>query len=365
MATKKRRKSSSVSEKLFTEGHKFSFFQATRLLQGVVGQYSPAKNKNPVGHDLTVNREAVRFSVPPSLSFQSNEIVKIDLAEPDIDPVADANQTMADMQVAFMGLSGSSGVLPAYITEVELLRQREKDTALKDFLDLFDNRSISLFYRAWEKYRLPISYERHALYQQGDDPFTQALGAILGFDSKRFKNDADFNQEELIYYAGFFSGPRRSASALQSSLTEYLGVPVVVNQFIGEWLPLLEDDRTQLPFFPRKGKNNCLGVDMVIGERCFTVEGKFELEIGPLSEQEYQEFKPGSAKQKSLLRYTQLFVGKNFDFDLKYKLQPGAISSWYLSEPNPSLFNLGWNTWLASDKQHEAGEFVTVCCHEN
>lgn len=357
MATTKRRKSSSVSEQLFSEGHEFSFFQATRLLQGLVCQWQKQSMGNPVGHDTLPNQETLRFSVPPSLRFPASEVISIGKHLQIIKP---EDYDIAEMAVAFMGLSGPSAVLPTFFTEVELVRQREKDVALKDFLDLFNHRTISLFYRAWEKYRLPYNYERFALYQQGDDPFTQVFSATLGVYGEQIKSSLPLQHEELIYYAGFFAGPRRSAAALQSSLSEFLDVSVVVNQFKGEWMTLLDDDRSQLPIFPLKGKNNCLGVDMVIGERYFTVEGKIELEIGPLDEKEFHEILPGSAKHQALTNYVALFVGANLDFDLKYKIKPEAVNRWQLDEKKASSFHLGWNTWLNSDMPRKDNQSVIV-----
>ena len=44
--------------------------------------------------------------------------------------------------------------MPRHYTELLLQRIREKDFSLRDFLDLFNHRLTSLFYRAWEKYSL-------------------------------------------------------------------------------------------------------------------------------------------------------------------------------------------------------------------
>ncbi len=64
------------------------------------------------------------------------------------------------MAVACLGLFGPSGSLPDHYTSLVIQRLRQHDFALRDFLDLFNHRTISLFYRAWEKYRFTIAYER-------------------------------------------------------------------------------------------------------------------------------------------------------------------------------------------------------------
>ena len=91
--------------------------------------------------------EIVRFSAHATLTFPASEIQSLDWRE-DLPPW---------MAVNFMGLTGPVGVLPLYYTELVMERLRSRDTGLRDFLDIFNHRAISLFYRAWEKYRLPHS----------------------------------------------------------------------------------------------------------------------------------------------------------------------------------------------------------------
>ena len=47
---------------------------------------------------------------------------------------------------------------PLHLPLLDRGQVRHKDFALRDFLDLFNHRLISLFYRAWEKYRLPFRH---------------------------------------------------------------------------------------------------------------------------------------------------------------------------------------------------------------
>ncbi|HFE37179.1 MAG TPA: type VI secretion system baseplate subunit TssG, partial [Gammaproteobacteria bacterium] len=77
MATPSRRKSSSVSDRLFAEPYRFGFFQATRLLQGLVRKWRMRGKYNPVGRDVSADDESLKFSSLLSLQFASSEVAKI------------------------------------------------------------------------------------------------------------------------------------------------------------------------------------------------------------------------------------------------------------------------------------------------
>ena len=64
-------------------------------------------------------------------------------------------------------------------------RSGAASTALRDFFDLFNHRLISLFYRAWEKYRFPIAHEQASRPGAAPDSFTESLYAHFGMGTAR------------------------------------------------------------------------------------------------------------------------------------------------------------------------------------
>ena len=137
---------SGVIGQLLSEGYRFGFFQAVRLLELWEG------DRAPVGHDAAPQNEAVRFGSHASVEFPASQIYDVAASRDGTHP--------ARMTVTFFGLNGPLGALPQHYTEIAIERLARKDGALLDFLDLFNHRLLSLFYRAWEKYQFWIAGEQ-------------------------------------------------------------------------------------------------------------------------------------------------------------------------------------------------------------
>ena len=108
------------------------------------------------------------------------------------------------------------------------------------------------------------------------------------------------------------------------------------------------------------GKNNCLGVDTVVGSEVFTVEGKFQIVLGPLDKKQFEELLPDSEKLSALKRFTKMFVGATHHYDLKYELLPEAVSAWHLGDQLTEHTRLGWNTWLLPKNNENAVREIVV-----
>src|SRR5205823_5044808 len=157
-----------------------------------------------------------------------------------------------------------------------------------EFLDLFNHRFISFFYRGWKKYRFVIAYE-----QRKEDRFTEYLHDLIGIGTKGLQGRTGIEDEALLFYSGRIAQRPRSAGAIEAMLSDYFGVKIVIEQFIGQWVRLEQDD------IARFG-NKRLGIDTVAGRRAWNCQSKFRVKIGPLSYQEYITFLPNGSAYKSI-----------------------------------------------------------------
>jgi type VI secretion system protein ImpH len=341
MAAESRRSDPTVADLLFEEGYRFSFFEAVRVLERL------APERQPVGHDASPIGEVVRFRTRLSLDFPPSEIHEI---------TRDEDGGPPRMTVAFMGLTGPLGVLPRHYTELLLARVRGKDFALRDFLDLFNHRFISLFYRAWEKYRFPLAYERALSKGQSEDRFSLYLYDLFGMGTAGLRGRLVVQDKPLLYYAGLLSQHRHSSSALAGLLTDYFGVPVHVDQFVGQWLPLTEDSRTRLG---PNGANNVLGDSALAGSRVWDQQAKFKVRLGPLTLSQFTQFLPSGSAFKPLVQLTRFFAGQAHDFDVQLVLRAEQVPWCRLGGAGDYAPRLGWSAWLKTREfDRDAGDAV-------
>lgn len=335
MATQSGRKETALSERLRQEPWRFDFFQAVRLLEFIEPE------RKPVGYDFPSDQEIVRFRALLSRSFPAAPIARIDTS-PD-------EMSAPQMQVSFMGLAGPAGVLPEGYLDLLLQRLRDRDFALRDFLDLFNHRTISLFYRAWEKYRFPFSFERIRRRGEAVDPFTGCLQCLVGIGTGHQRHRQPIPDDLLLRYAGHFARYPRSAVVLETMLTSFLQVPVEVVQFLGRWLALDEEQRSRLPAADcPDGQFNQLGRDLVIGAQVWDVQSSLGLRLGPMSRRVFGQLLPGGIGMQQLISLARIYAGPELDFEVQLVLAADEVPGCRLQNGKGAGSQLGWNSWLCS-----------------
>lgn len=351
----------SVVGQLFSAGYRFSFFQAVRLLE----QWET--DRAPIGHDASPQQEIVRIGAHASMEFPPSQIDEIVIAKNDGKPHR--------MTVNFFGMTGPQGALPQHYTELILERLSRKDRTLLEFLDLFNHRLVSLFYRAWEKYQFWIQGERallqdrkaaeagaeelraHVLDQRPQlDPIGQMLLCLSGLGSPatryslpqrdRLQPRTEIPDQTWRYYAGLLSNRLRPAISMEGMLSDHFGLNVRVLPLCGRWLQLEPADRTR---FTLDG-NTRLGVETVAGKKVWEAQGKFRLRIGPLNYVQFCALLPIGDAHKPFAQMTRFYVGMHLDFDLELQLKTSEIPELRSGDRRGIGPRLGWNTWLKTSQ---------------
>ena len=212
---------------------------------------------------------------------------------------------------------------------------------MRDFLDMFNHRITSLFYRAWIKYRLPFSFERNA--GRGDDGVAQFLGALVGLATPRARRRHAAADDAFLHYAGLFGHWPRSIAGLEAVLSDYLGRPVAADQFCGRWLFLAPEVQTRLagPGNPAES-NGQLGVSALAGVRAWDVQSTIRLRIGPLHARLFDDLMPGGTAFERLRGLVRMYLGLEFACELQLTLAEEDVPDLSLDGSG----RLGLNSWL-------------------
>jgi type VI secretion system protein ImpH len=326
MAPARGRADASLKERLLVEPYRFGFFQAVRLLQAF------APDRPGVGHEGPPGDEPVRFGAEASLAFPASELLELTEGEADGPP---------RLVVRFMGLTGPQGALPRHYSALVIERLRARDRTLADFLDLLNHRLVSLFFRAWEKYRLHLRVTPDAR-----DRLSTYLFSLFGMGTRGLRDRLAVPDRSLLFYTGLLAQHPRSAAGLAALLGDYFHrVPVAVEQFVGQWLALDPESLTSLRLF---GGNNRLGVDAVLGSRVWQTQSKFRVRLGPMGYARFCDFLPPGAASREALALARLFVGLEFDFAFVLVLDAAEVPPCQLGSRGPAATRLGWSTWLTS-----------------
>jgi type VI secretion system protein ImpH len=316
----------------------FEFFQAVRLLE----QLSP--DRDPVGEFGDPEEEVVRFSVNPAIGFPASEIQSLELLEDAPSP----------MMINFLGLTGPQGVLPYYYSLLVAERLRARDRALRDLLDIFHHRIVSLLYQAWKRRRFTASYDTDQR-----DRVTQHLLDLVGLGPAPLQERKAVPDEALLFYAGLLAPQPRTAAGLEQLLEDFFVVPVEVEQFVGGWYPLAVDSQCYLD--DGRDRSSQLGMGAVVGDEIWDQQARVRLRIGPLTREVYEKFLPGGDAHEALRTLTRLFSHDQFDFEAQLVLLrdevPGCVLDSSAAAPAP----LGWCTWIRSAPfSHDADETILM-----
>lgn len=281
---------------------RYEFFQLVRLYELAF--------RGEAGDPVS---ERIRFRNSLRLGFAPSQVEGIDVRRGPDEP----GPERVEITPAFIGMLGVHGALPTHYTEQVLHRERHlKDTAGRAFLDLFTNRSVGHFYRAWKKYRLPVQYE-----MDRRNHFLPLLLSLTGLGMAGLRGRLGaIDDESIARLAGLLRQRPMSAEALQRVLASYFREQVEIEQFVGRWYVLPPAQRSRLGAGPLT-----LGRDALVGERVWQCNLRIRIRIGPLPRARYLAFLPRGELAGALARLLSLAAGGQLEYEIRPILRAADV----------------------------------------
>ena len=299
----------------------FDFFEVVRRIDSIAPE-SPR-----TGWGSSIEDESIRFGQEPSLAFPPTSISSFN----------DSGRVPL-LSVNFLGLLGSNGPMPLHFTEYVRDRSHNNlDPTWQRFLDIFHNRAVALFYRAWAVNEQATSYDRPE-----EDWFCDAVSSLIGETPYSSCSSSDpILDHARCYWASHMIATARNADGLASMLSDFFEMDVNLSEYLPCWM----DIPKQYYCICGGSKDNAtLGVNIFLGAKQLVASEKFGIMLGPLSREDFERMLPGGRSFKRLVTLVDSYLTKPLLWELRMTLKREEIPQTVLG----SYGKLGYTTWIKS-----------------
>ncbi len=300
----------------------FDFHRAVRLLENLFPQHPR------VGHSRRIGEDYLRFGQNPSLIFAPSTLESIEPGE---------EGGVVRLFVRFLGMLGPNGPMPSHITD--FVRDRlhnARDPTMARFLDVFNHRVISLFYRAWASAQKSVDFDRPP-----ESRFVAYIGSLFGIGMESLQHRDAIPDRAKLYFSGRLACQTRNAEGLGAILQDFFGVPTRILEFHGIWMMLPEPNRCRLGESPETGS---LGRTAIAGSRKYEGQLKFRIRMGPMKLVKLRSLVPTGKAFQRIKAWVLNYIGSEYSWDLQCVLLEREVQPACLGKSG----QLGWTCWSTS-----------------
>lgn len=264
---------------------KMNFYRFCQLLE----RYS--NDSPPLGSTSSPVDDRVRFRPHPGMGFPVSELKAIEQDE-------DHPQRPLTVRTTFLGLYGVDSPLPSHYLD-DISQRREGHEAVEDFLDIFNHRVMTQYYRIWRKYAYPASFA-----EGGVDDTSQCLLGLIGLGIPGSSNYIATPVSRFLALLGTMRLPTRTREGV-ISLVQLLapGTTATVTPHYPKPIPL--NQPTRLSRETRTG----LSQRAVLGKRGTDVNSMLHLQLYTEQPDEAQGWLPGGQLHTDLLILLRVYLG--------------------------------------------------------
>ncbi len=328
MASEKRQSNVDLKKEIQESGHRYQFFSAVQALH----RLSPLVV--PVGELGPFSQEPVHFRHSTALHFHPGDVENIEIPA----------EGPARLTSTFLGLFGAASPLATHFSEDVIEAEQDDQPTLRAFYDIFHHRLISLYYRAWKKYRLQAGFRLNE-----EDSSTKRMLCMVGVDAYGARAESCLSRLEILELAPLLSMRARPPRVLILAIRRLLpGVDVTIEQFVERRAEIDPEDRMQLG-----RKSNRLGRNFTLGARVLDRSARFRIIMGPMDYDTCETFIPGGARYPILRRVIEQFSRGTLECEVDLLLNKNEIPRYCLASSRGG--SLGVSTRLGAPHSERSG----------
>lgn len=276
-----------------------------------------------LGSHWQVKHDPVRFRPHPGMGYPASEFKRVEMPEHAHLPPS--------IRTTFMGLYGVESPLPtAYIDDIT--QRREGYEAVSDFLDIFNHRMITQYYRIWRKYSYPATFAAG-----GTDRTSKYLLSLCGLGIDGSATHIATPVSRFLALTSMMRLPTRTNE----------GVVALVQLLASDTqAAVMPHDRLRIPLRNRLAMSATQPVSMssspVMGTHAVDVNSQILLSLKTNNADEARAWLPGGQLHTDLLALLHVYLGSRLHVRLQLSVLRSLLPDAQLScQPQKSGVLLG------------------------
>lgn len=290
--------------------------------------------------DLTQNAKSYDFSQVMRLLSQLQEHtgrkLRVEL-KAEAMPTGETNEVQyfslknnrAKIRLAKEALSGVQGVIPNYIYEELLAALHRDDHALKDFLDVFNQRHFEIVNNVESQSWLLLEQEQQA----EKSALLQSMAALKAEHGKWFQ------------YSFLLSQKSRSLSVLKQILNDYFPYDISLECEYSQRRQLPLDSLTRLGC--RESFNSRIGQGFLLGKTCITHFSHIKVTIAPSSRQQFVQAQSDDELTDEILSLCHYYLRDTTPVSIYLQVKRAYLTQPKLSQHRELAARLGETDYLS------------------
>ncbi len=279
---------SRLSPRLEKELNRINFYRFCQLLE------KKRPGSPPLGSTNHPVDDPVRFCPHPGMGFPVSELKRVEY-----DEEVSANPPV--IRTTFMGLYGVDSPLPtAYLDDIT--QKREGHEALQGFLDIFNHRILTQFYRIWRKYSYPASFE-----PGGTDNISQSLLGLVGLGIPGMAKHIGTPVSRFLALLGMLRQPGKTQEGIRAL------VALLAPETRAKVSPYcLRPVEISHPLGFCNGDDILLDGNMPLGDEVMDASSQLLITLNTENPQEAQSWRPDGQLYQDFLVMLRVYLGWRF-----------------------------------------------------